>query len=191
MPYRSQPFHLTMKRMKHAIPSLLIALVISIPATAQSNSKSKGKLVDRRDQAEGWYLPVHGSVTADGNKVDGFDMVLYKDNVELGKLQGDKNGRFELELDIDQFYTLRILKEGYQEKMLYFDTKLPPDLVKYPDYECYVNLQRPNAQGVDAFYTDFPSAIVRWDETMGGFYHSEHYLGHIQTRLAGIASATF
>ena len=98
-----------MKRMKHAIPSLLIALVISIPATAQSNSKSKGKLVDRRDQAEGWYLPVHGSVTADGNKVDGFDMVLYKDNVELGKRQGDKNGRFELELDIGQFYTLRIL----------------------------------------------------------------------------------
>ena len=100
-------------------------------------------------------------------------------------------GRFELELDIDQFYTLRITKQGQQEKMLYFDTKLPPDLVKYPDYECYVNLQAPLADGTDPFYTDFPSAIVRYNEVMGGFYHSEHYLSHIQTRLAGVSSATF
>lgn len=180
-----------MNRMIPALTCLLIATAMSTSVAAQAKGRSKGKLVDSREQAEGWYLPVHGSVTIDGKKADGFDMVLYKDNVELGQLKGDKNGRFELELDIDQFYTLRIIKAGYQEKMLYFDTKLPPDLVKYPDYECYVNLQRPNAQGVDPFFTDFPSAIVRWDETQQGFYHSEHYLGHIQTRLAGIASATF
>ena len=78
-----------------------------------------------------------------------------------------------------------------QEKMLYSDTKIPPDLVKYPDYECYVNLQAPLADGTDPFYTDFPSAIVRYNEVMGGFYHSEHYLSHIQTRLAGVSSATF
>ena len=172
------------------ISMLTVTFVIGSVNTALAQAKSKGKLVDRRDQAEGWYLPVHGHVMIEGKKADAFDMVLYKDNVELGKLQG-KNGRFELELDIDQFYTLRIIKEGRQEKMLYFDTKLPADLVKYPDYECYVNLQAPNTEGVDPFYTDFPSAIVKWDETQDGFYHSEHYLGHIQTRLAGIAHATF
>jgi len=118
-------------------------------------------------------------------------MILYRDNEEMGKLGVDKRGRFELELDIDQFYTVRIIKPGFQEKMLYIDTTLPKDLVSYPDYECFVNLQRPNAQGVDPFYTDFPSAIIRYDAEMGGFYHSEHYLSHIQTRLAGIASATF
>jgi len=170
---------------------MLASLAMLLSATsASAQAKKKGKLVDRRDQAEGWYLPVHGHVMIDGKKADAFDMVLYKDNVELGKLQG-KNGRFELELDIDQFYTLRIIKAGRQEKMLYFDTKLPADLIRYPDYECYVNLQALQATGTDPFYTDFPSAIVKWDENQGGFYHSEHYLSHIQTRLAGIASATF
>lgn len=169
--------------------ALLATIAFSQTATAQA--LVKGKLVDRRDQAEGWYLPVHGHVTTDGQKSGDIQIILYKDNKELGQLQSDKRGNFELELDIDQFYTVRIVKQGFQEKMLYFDTKLPPDLIQYPDYECFVNLQKPLAQGVDPFYTDFPSAIVKWDETQGGFYHSEHYLSHIQTRLAGIASATF
>lgn len=175
----------------HFLMALIAMISFSTAAQAQGKSKNRGKLVDQRDQAEGWYLPVHGHVMADGKKVGDYDIVLYKDNVELGKLKGDKNGRFELELDIDQFYTVRIIKQGHQDKMLYIDTSLPKELVSYPDYECYVNLQPPNAQGVDPFYTDFPSAIVKWDETQGGFYHSEHYLSHIQTRLAGIASATF
>jgi len=176
--------------MNRIIALALFSAFTSGSASAQATTNAKGKLVDRRDQAEGWYVPVHGHVTIDGKKADNFEMVLYKDNLELGKLEG-KSGRFELELDIDQFYTLRIIKQGQQEKMLYFNTKLPPDLVKYPDYECYVNLQAPLADGTDPFYTDFPSAIVRYDEAMGGFYHSEHYLSHIQTRLAGVSSATF
>ncbi len=148
-------------------------------------------LVDSRDQAEGWYLPVHGEVTIEGKAATDFKVLLYKNNEALGEAPAPKKGRFELELDIDQVYTLRILKDGYQEKMLTIDTSLPKELTKYPDYVCFVNLQPVLAAGVDPFYTDFPSAIVRYDETQGGFYHSEHYLSHIQTRLAGIASATF
>jgi hypothetical protein len=102
--------------------------------TASTLAFGQGKLVDRRDQAEGWYVPVHGHVTIDGKKAEGYELILYKDNIELGKLAGDKRGRFELELDIDQMYTVRIVKAGFQEKMIYVDTKLPEDLVKYPDY---------------------------------------------------------
>lgn len=152
---------------------------------------AQGKLVDRRDQAEGWYLPVHGEVMVNGKKTNGYDLILYKDNVELGKLQANAKGKFELELDIDQMYTVRIIKHGFQEKMIYVDTTIPKDMVEYPDYECFVNLQVVNAQNIDPFYTDFPSAIVRYNPEMGGFYHSEHYLTHIQTKLAGYASATF
>ena len=70
------------------------------------------------------------------------------------------------------------------------ETKLPEDLVSYPDYEMYVDLRPLNGTQVDPFYSDFPSAIVRYDAEMGGFYHSETYMAHIQTKLAGYASAT-
>ncbi len=166
-------------------------LLASITLLTSGALQAQRTLVDSRDQAEGWYLPVHGEVTVDGKSVDGYKVFLYRNNEALGEVPVGKKGRFELELDIDQMYTVRVVKEGYQEKMLNIDTTLPQDLTKYPDYECFINLQPAMAQGVDPFYTDFPSAIVRYDAEMKGFYHSEHYLTHIQTRLAGIASATF
>ncbi len=166
--------------------SLLLASITLATATF-----GQRKLVDERDQAEGWYLPVRGQVLVDGKRSSTYQLEVYRDNKPLGKIPVNKKGGFELQLDIDGFYTVRILKEGYQEKMIYVDTHLPPDLVTYPDYELFVNLMPPNARHIDPFYTDFPSAIIRWNEDMGGFYHSENYLSHIQTRLSGIASAAF
>lgn len=149
------------------------------------------KLVDQRDQAEGWYLPVHGQVLVDGKQAGGTELILYKDNKEAARSTTDKKGRFQLQLDIDNQYTIRILKDGYEAKMIYIDATLPPDLVTYPDYELYANMIPVNAKNIDHFYSDFPSAIIRWNEEMGGFYHSDQYLSHIQTKLAGFASATF
>jgi len=156
-----------------------------------STAFGQGRLVDRRDQAEGWYVPVHGQVLVEGKKADKYQVILYKENAELGKLDCDKKGRFELELDIDAAYTIRIIKAGYQEKMVHLETVLPKDLVKYPAYECTVSLQQNASANIDPFYTDFPSAIIRYNEELGGFYHSEHYLTHIQTKLAGYAAASF
>lgn len=176
------------------LPKMKTKTAITLPIAGILMSTSilaQGKLVDRRDQAEGWYLPVHGQVLIDGAKADNYQILLYKDNVELGKLQSDKRGRFELELDIDASYNLRVIKDGYQEKVIAIETKLPEDLVKYPDYECTVSLQKTASTNVDPFYTDFPSAIIRYNEELGGFYHSEHYLTHIQTKLAGFAQASF
>lgn len=166
-------------------------LVGSLAFLASCTAFAQRTLVDSRDQAEGWYLPVHGEVSVEGKPVEDYKVMLYKNNESLGEVPVGKSGIFELELDIDQMYTVRVLKEGYQEKIMNIDTTLPKDLTKYPDYECFINLQPTMAEGVDPFYTDFPSAIVRYSEEMKGFYHSEHYLTHIQTRLAGIASATF
>jgi len=87
---------------------------------------------------------------------------------------------------------VRVTKDGFEDKLVLIDTSLPPDLVTYPDYVCYVNLiPRGKTVGIDPFYADFPSAIVRWNADMGGFYHSEHYLEHIQTKVAGHAQASF
>ena len=169
----------------------LVLGLSTVALICASSVSAQGKLVDRRDQAEGWYVPVHGQVLIEGKKAEQYQVVLYKENVELGKLECDKKGRFELELDIDAAYTVRIIKEGFQEKMVHVETTIPKDLVKYPAYECTVSLQKNASANIDPFYTDFPSAIIRYNEELGGFYHSEHYLTHIQTKLAGFANASF
>jgi hypothetical protein len=151
----------------------------------------QSRLVDDRNQAEGWYLPVHGHVMIDGKNAEGYEITLYKQNEQLSKIEPGKKGKFELQLDIDQVYTLMVTKPGYEMKLIYIDTTLPKDLVEYQAYECFLNLLPVSTGNVDPFYHDFPGAIVRWNEEMGGFYHSEQYLTHIQTRLAGYATATF
>lgn len=160
-----------------------IALLVTISTMGQS------KLVDRRDQAEGWYVPLHGRVLVDGKSTDGYVVHLFKDNQEVGEIASDKKGRFELELDLDQSYTIEFVKEGFVKKYIYLDTTLPKELVQYPSYECTVGLEKKAASNVDPFYRDFPSAIIRYNAELGGFTHSEHYYTHIQTKLVGYANA--
>lgn len=177
--------------------AMLLRIVVPIAALSLASAADAqiigGKLVDRRDQAEGWYLPVHGAVLADGKKADEVTVRLYKDNEVVGDLPVEKNGTFIAELDIDQVFTLLIMKPGYQNEMLTVDTTLPEGMVEYPAYECTVNMDPASkyAGKEEGFYLDFPAAIVRYNAEKGGFYHSENYLGHIQGKLAGYAQASF
>jgi hypothetical protein len=159
--------------------------------SAVASSVAQGKLVDRRDQAEGWYLPVQGQVMAGGKTVTDCSIELYQDNKLLGPVALKKSGKFEVNMDIDNTYIIIVRKEGYESKMIYVDTSLPEDLVTYPDYVCFVNLVPKAAKTEANFYHDFPSAIVRWNPEMEGFYHSENYLSHIQSKFGNMASATF
>ncbi|MCB0780919.1 MAG: hypothetical protein KDC03_15590, partial [Flavobacteriales bacterium] len=43
------------------------------------------RLVDKREQAEGWYLPVHGQAFIDGKKTDGYLVRLYEENEYKGE----------------------------------------------------------------------------------------------------------
>lgn len=158
------------------------ALLVTISTMGQS------KLVDRRDQAQGWYVPVHGRALVDGKSTDGYVVHLFKDNEEMGEIASDKKGRFELELDLDQSYTIEFVKEGFAKKYIYLDTSIPKDLVQYPAYECTVGFEKQAAADIDPFYFDFPSAIIRYDAELGGFNHNEHYYAHIQTKLVGYAN---
>jgi hypothetical protein len=162
----------------------LLTFAIATSVLAQKADKEK-KLVESRDQAQGWYLPVKGNVTFSGDKAGDFTITVFQDNKELGQVKASKKGAFNLELDIDNFYAVRIEKEGYQAKLVYFDTHMPEQQVAYPPYICNLNLEPADKyRHSDPFYLDFPSAIVRWNEELKGFYHNEGYLSDIQVKMA-------
>lgn len=168
--------------MRTLLPLLLIILSSSL--MAQNKGKNKN-LVDVRSQAEGWYLPVKGNVTEGGAKAKEFTIHVFQENKDLGEIKASGRGAFALELDIDNFYSIQISKEGYQDKLVYFDTHMPEHQVAYPAYICNVNLEAADKfKHSDPFYLDFPSAIVRWNEELKGFYHSENYLSDIQVKMA-------
>lgn len=171
------------------IPVLLGAACFAQDAPKTSKQKN---LVEKREQAEGWYLPVRGVVTTAGEKAAGVTVQVFKENQDMGAFTSNKHGKFDLELDLDFVFTLLIQKPGFQNKMINVDTHLPKDMVQYPAYECFVNLEPVDkTTAADPFYLDFPSAIIRYNEDLGGYYHSETYLQHITNKLQSVAQATF
>jgi len=178
--------------------SLLLTAVLLILSTESrsqggtSDPRKKKGIIEKRDQAEGWYLPVHGEVTHEQKKAEGVEVKVFKENKDMGAFTTSKSGKFDLELDLDGVYTLYIIKPGYQGKMIMVDTHLPENMVKYPAYDCFINLEPENQTSAsDPFYLDFPSAIVRYNAELGGYYHSEAYLEHINNKLHSVAQVKF
>jgi len=158
---------------------------ISVLAFLPQLLSAQKQLVERRDQAQGWYLPVKTQVTINGGKAKEFSVVLYKDNEQITELPPCKRSAFELGLDIDANYTIIIRKEGYLEKMVSIDTHLPESQIKYGPFECFVNLEPADRFAhSDPFYLDFPSALVKWDDSTQAFVHSDEYLADIQLKVA-------
>jgi hypothetical protein len=175
-----------MRKLTTILPHLFVLLGLVADQTAMAQKKDKGgKLVDDRSQAEGWYVPVKAQVFVDGEKAEGVKVTIYRQNERMGETVTAKNGVFRVDLDLDNVYNLLLSKEGAENKLLWIDTTMPKTQVDYPAYDLFIALE-PNGKhaGPEGFYTDFPSALIRWDTEQGGFYHSERYLEHIQNKLA-------
>ena len=141
------------------------------------------KLVESRDQASGWYVPVKLQVTAEGTKAKNLAVQVYQDNELLQEIHS-KKGKFTLNLDLDNTYTFVLNQEGYRPKSVFIDTHVPVKQVQYSEYACYMNLEAADKfTHSDPFYMDFPGAIVRWNDESHGFMPSMGYLTDIQSKI--------
>jgi hypothetical protein len=147
---------------------------------------AQGRIIDNRSQATGWFLPVVCNITANGGNTDSLTISVYKDNALVATLTpASGKGTCELELDLDNTYSILIKKPGYREKLITVDTYLPEHEVKYKKYLCNVNLEPMDRFAhSDPFYLDFPSSIVRWDEGDKEFKHNDEYLASMQLKMA-------
>lgn len=158
---------------------LLLAVLAAAPAFTQAQS-----LVERRDQATGWYVPVKMRVTTNGAKAKTVNVQVYMENELIHEIPGSP-GNFTLNLDLEHSYTVVLAKEGYRSKSMFINTHVPEQRVAYPMYECFMDLEAEDKfTHSDPFYMDFPGAIVRWDEAAQGFTPQLGYLADIQSKMA-------
>lgn len=156
---------------------LLLSCFLASPVLAQN-------LVESRDQATGWYVPVKFKVTAEGADAKRVQVQIYRDNEMIHEIPKAKS-KFTVSLDLDNTYTVVISKEGYRDKSLFMDTRVPQQQVQYSGYACTLNLEAESKFAhSDPFYMDFPGAIVRWDDEAQGFMPQLTYLSDIQSKIA-------
>jgi hypothetical protein len=164
------------------VRSLLPCLLTLALADASAQKGSD----QRRSQPDDRYLPVQCHVTANSGRAEGFIVHLYKENELIQQIPvGRKSSGIELELDLNANYAVRFSKPGFRDKLVCIDTHLPEGQEKYDLYGCDVNLE-PMDRFVhsDAFYLDFPGALVRWNDAKKAFTHNDDYLADIQLKVA-------
>lgn len=163
--------------MKYA--ALLLIFLFVAPTFSHAQ-----KLVERRDQASGWYVPVKFRVTAEGGDAKKVDVKIYKDNALIHEIIRAKS-KFTVNLDLDNTYTIVMSKDGYRTKSIFMDTHVPDQQVQYSAYQCTMNLEAADKfKHSDPFYLDFPGAIVRWSDKEAGFLPQLAYLSDIQSKVA-------
>ncbi|MBS1569884.1 MAG: hypothetical protein JST45_10625 [Bacteroidetes bacterium] len=163
-------------RMKYILSSLLLICAGISACQAQ-------KLVDERDQATGWYVPVNLKVTTERGKAKEVEVTLYKDNTLVKSFQARK-GEATVSLDLDNNYSLIVEQEGYRAKTIMVDTHVPAQQVEYAAFPCFVNLEAADKfTHSDPFYLDFPGAVIRWDDDIKGFIPSVKYVTDIQSKI--------
>ncbi|MCC6839880.1 MAG: hypothetical protein IT230_06955 [Flavobacteriales bacterium] len=142
------------------------------------------KLVDSRDQATGWYVPVKVMVTAQGSPAEQVDVQVYKENTLIHEIPGSKH-KFTVNMDLENTYTLVLRKEGYRTKSVMINTHVPNDQVEYPEYACNLDMEPEEwFAHADPFYLDFPGAVVHWDDKTESFMPQMNYLADIQSKVA-------
>lgn len=130
-------------------------------------------------------LPLQVSVTAGGAPCKQFTVALYQGNTLVTELPPSKRGAFQLHLDLNERFTVRIGKVGYRDKIIAVHTMLPESATAEAPVAYTVDMEPLDRFAhADPFYLDFPCAIVQWDEAAGRFSHSEHYLADIQLKMA-------
>jgi hypothetical protein len=138
---------------------VLFAPLIGGSASAQSGS----------DEV---VLPIMGRITDGETKLEGCEVITYRDNERVGSITTDKSGKFALGLAMNRSFSIEFRKAGFVPKRVQIDTQFPKavdDLYFEPLVMDIGMLAEAKYNGVSTDELDFPFARIRYDEKAGIF----------------------
>ena len=137
-------------------------------------------------------LPLLGSITEQGKRCAGATINLYEDNDVINTFKTPRNGRFQLLLHSNKYYTLEVTKKGFVQKRIVIDTDMDNLQKSAPVYQCDLDIV-PNHlfRGIDIGDLDFPMAIVRFDTKTREFTHDKIYTSGMRITYEGLLEEAY
>lgn len=136
-------------------------------------------------------LPLVVNVTANGAGCGQFNVSVYKNNELVAELPPSKYGAFQLDLELNERFSVRVGKPGYRDKTIAVDTEVPEGANTQEPVIYSIDLEPLDRfSHADPFYLDFPCGLIRWNMEADQFDHSERYLADIQLKMALLAAQT-
>ncbi|MBV6404537.1 MAG: carboxypeptidase regulatory-like domain-containing protein [Flavobacteriales bacterium] len=150
------------------IPSCSIVAFTLLAAVALPNGPVQAQPVS---EEEG-LLPVMGRVTDGEKKLEGCEVITYRDNERVGTFTTDKSGKFALGLALGRNFSIEFRKAGFVPKRVQIDTHFPEPtegVVFEPLVMDIGMLAGSKYNGVSTDELDFPFALIRYDARAGMF----------------------
>lgn len=137
-------------------------------------------------------LPVVGFVTEEGKKCADAQVSIYEGNQLVNRFHTPRNGKFQLLMHMDKYYTLEVSKTGYISKRVAFDTRVDSKQIQVPVYELDLDLIPTIVLGdQDTGDLDFPMAVVSYVPKEKAFIHNEEYTSHMRTTYESMLKVAF
>ncbi|MCW3084704.1 MAG: hypothetical protein JWP12_2070 [Bacteroidetes bacterium] len=120
--------------------------------------------------------------------INGVSVKLYRENDELEWTEVTSvdyhDHMFSFKLNVNEYYTIEVSKNGYVTRSVAISTMLPPavSLKQLFHYEFEVQLFKEN-KAMDDYYLDFPVALVSYNAKSDVFDNNANYTKHIKTKI--------
>lgn len=108
-------------------------------------------------------------------------VIVFQDNEQTKTITLEKNYSFELELALNNSYTIKVNNANCEPYSVFIDASVSTEVDRDQKMKMEVLLQ-PKGSGNDDYYTDFPNAIMSWDPQNGAFKERQHYSAHIMEK---------
>jgi len=117
-----------------------------------------------------------GMVYNNKDRVKNVVVKIYEDNNLLKEIHVKSTNRFKTYLPVNKKLTIAITAEEYFPKRFIFDTSMPEEIKKVPDYEFDIDIFKlEELEGVNTSFLDFPVGIVTYNERKGEFLRNKKY----------------
>lgn len=170
------------------IRTAVIAVAISISNLSFASTPTDIKNVSSASNDTSLCLVVKGKVTKSALTAGVTYTVQLVDNSTVIQSKVVKAGRkFEFKLKKNQWYAVKILKEGCVSKFISITTHNLPEISEEDMYLVNFDLADPlsydEAKHLEEDAIDFPLAIICYNRTIDSFDYNEEYTKNIKTTL--------
>jgi hypothetical protein len=131
-------------------------------------------------------LEINSQVTDGKKRLDGAEIILYKNNKEVTKIITDKSGKANFILEPDNEYLIKFTKTGFVSKSLKMDTRNVPDsdiregtaFGSAPVVELFQEIE-----GLDVSILNQPAGILVYSKATKNFDYDMNYTKSIQAQV--------
>jgi hypothetical protein len=152
---------------------LFSILFVSIQSTVTGQSR-----FDAPDSVE-----MTGMIFNDDNQVRDSKINIYQKNDLIKVVETSRSNRFRTNLPINSFLTIEITAPDYHTKRFIFDTTLPEDVKKAPDFEFDMDIfSKEEMSNVNTSLLDFPVGLVDYNPRKKKFMRNVEYTKKMKAR---------